>query len=314
MGSLLDRVLRDADAPALLEVLGERLPQSDLTSLLLEVAQRRAARAPSEVLRQYREDRFVRPGRVDPRVRCAIERVAFASVPARYQAIEIAPLAPLGTSSAVATASQHKIVSTMRGSDVVSDASNVLALECAVRRRASPRGPEVALCASARMTRAQALVRKEHTAHFQLFVMVVAGRDPGGRALQATALREAIDTQLAMLSALRGEGFRIGRVRVSISARAPYREAAASAAAALAQAWPEVAIALDPARAEASAYYGGLCFGVFLEHGADWIPLGDGGVTDWVAKLTGSRKERFFVGAIGTEALATLFAPRLAAQ
>ncbi len=41
----------------------------------------------------------------------------------------------------------------------------------------------------------------------------------------------------------------------------------------------------------------------------DELPLGDGGLTDWLAKLVSSRKERYFVGAIGTELLATLFAP-----
>ena len=64
------------------------------------------------------------------------------------------------------------------------------------------------------------------------------------------------------------------------------------------------------ARIEKSGYYRGLCFAVWVHRGeAGPFPLGDGGLTDWVAKLTASRKERCVIGALGTEALATVLAP-----
>jgi hypothetical protein len=57
-------------------------------------------------------------------------------------------------SSAVALASQNKIVSTIRGTEVVSDPTNVLALECAKRLQAEP-GAHVRLTTSHRCVRAQ---------------------------------------------------------------------------------------------------------------------------------------------------------------
>lgn len=286
------------------------LAPSELASVGLALAALAAERSPAEVLAQYRTDRFVRPGRVDPRLLLAVDRVAFASVPPEYEPLTLAPLAPLGTTSVVATASQHKIVSTLRGTEVTSDATNLLALECAVRRRAAPKGPPVALCASQRMVRAQALALPEHTAHFQLFVTVLAGRDAGGRTFVSRGLEDAIGTQLAMLAALRGEGFRCASARVVISPDEKHEEAGRRARNALTLRFPDVEIVLDSARIRASGYYRGVCFGVWARHedGRE-LPLGDGGATDWLAKLTTSRKERYLVGAIGTEMLAGIFAP-----
>lgn len=311
MDRILPRIARDLASGDALEGLAERLSGSDLTTLLLEVARRRAAaRAPSDLMRQWRSDRFVRPSRADPRVLLAVDRAAFGALPPSFEPIELAPSAPLGTCSVVATASQHKIVSTTRGTEVVSDPSNVLALECAHRRASAPAGPTVHLAASARAVRAQPLVRPEHVAHFRLFVTASAGRDPGGRAFEAEALHAHVGTQLRMLASLAREGFRCAAVDVSISADAAHTPSAERAREALRDEWPSVGVALDPARIAASGYYRGVCFGVYVTapDGARF-PLGDGGRTDWTAKLTGSRKERFFVGAIGTELLATLMAP-----
>ncbi len=55
--------------------------------------------------------------------------------------------------------------------------------------------------------------------------------------------------------------------------------------------------------------YARLCFGTWIERAEGRMPLGDGGFTDWVAKLAASRKERCFVGALGIEALATVVTP-----
>ena len=50
-------------------------------------------------------------------------------LPPEYEPVELSPLAPLGTSSVVGTVHQNKVVSTSRNSEVLSDPTNVLALE-----------------------------------------------------------------------------------------------------------------------------------------------------------------------------------------
>ena len=151
----LGRILRKAGVDDLLEALTERLPASDLQSLMLEVYSRVAGNGtPGKLLEQYERDRFVRPAEVDPRVLGELDRIAWRLLRPGYEALELSPLCPLGTCSVVATVSQNKMVSTARNTEVVSDSTNVMALECAVRRRGDP-ASQVLLASSQRLTRAR---------------------------------------------------------------------------------------------------------------------------------------------------------------
>src|SRR5690606_25577289 len=92
---------------------------------------------PAGILRQWEQDRFVAPAYVDQRTLNALDG-HLLDVARAFDAVELSPLAPLGACSAVALASQNKIVSTIRGTEVVSDPTNVLALESARRLRIDP--------------------------------------------------------------------------------------------------------------------------------------------------------------------------------
>ena len=117
------------------DLLNARLPQADLNALLLGVARQRAAAvAPGRLLRRWTQDRFVRPADADPRVLAALEARIWRLLPAEVDGVELSPVAPLGTCSAVAPVSQNRIVTTMRGTEVVSDSTNALAIEAAARR------------------------------------------------------------------------------------------------------------------------------------------------------------------------------------
>ncbi|MFO0685929.1 MAG: hypothetical protein U0234_27970 [Sandaracinus sp.] len=312
MDEILKRVLREAGPEAMVEALAERLSPSDLSSLLLEVAARRAAaRTPAEVRRQYESDRFVRPGTADALLANALERAALETAAARgFSPILPSPLAPLAACASVATVSQNKIVSTMRGTEVASDTSNLLALEASVRRAADPSGPVVSLCASQRVVRAQPLARPEFRPHFHLFVTVAAGRDPGGRTFEAREVERALVVQLDLVRALAARGHRCEHAIVALSPDRTHTPVAERVAAALGGRFPGVPVEIDGARIAKSGYYRGLCFGLWIQRESDRFPLGDGGLTDWVAKLTSSRKERCLVGAVGLEALASALGPR----
>ena len=118
--------------------LARDLPSSELWSLLLGVLEARAARRTPSILReQWQNDRFVQPCCIDQRVLHEVEGHLLAAAEA-FEAVELSPVAPLGVCSAVALASQNKILSTARGTEVVSDPTNVLALECARRLQEHP--------------------------------------------------------------------------------------------------------------------------------------------------------------------------------
>jgi hypothetical protein len=51
----------------------------------------------------------------------------------------LSPVTPLGTCGVVGPVSQNRVVSTVRGTEVVSDSTNALAVEAATRRRDRPK-------------------------------------------------------------------------------------------------------------------------------------------------------------------------------
>ncbi len=124
------------DARASLE---RGLSPTDLQTMLLATTRVRAGRVtPSRLMNRWSEDRFVQPSRHDPRKIAHIETCLWDLLPAAFQGIELSPLAPLGTCSSLASVSQNRIVSTVRGTEVLSDPTNALAVEAATRRRAVP--------------------------------------------------------------------------------------------------------------------------------------------------------------------------------
>jgi len=125
------------------------MPRSGVWSVLLDVLEARAThRTPASLRQQWKGDWFVQPCYVDQRSLHELDghRLAAASA---FEAVELSPVAPLGMCSAVALASQNKIVSTARGTEVASDPTNVLALECA-RRLRDEGAPHVRLATSHR--------------------------------------------------------------------------------------------------------------------------------------------------------------------
>lgn len=130
---------------------------------------------------------------------------------------ELSPICPLGTTSAIATVDQNNAVTTIRNTEVVSDATNVLALECAVRRgdllqRDSRSTARVRLAASDRVIRAQTFSDPGSHQHFRLLGLVAAGRDEGSFRFEIEALLEQLAFFLRLLDAVGA-----GKVRVSIT-------------------------------------------------------------------------------------------------
>lgn len=169
------RIEREAGVEGLVGLLAERLSPTDLRSLLLAVARRRVEQIePAEVLRRYEHDRLVRPATADPERLDELEGRAFALLPQAFERLELSPVAPLGASAALGGIPQDWVVATTRGGEVVSDPTNVLALECALRRRRD-RGAEVRLCALHRVLRAQPF-DPPYEQHFRLLGLVSAAR------------------------------------------------------------------------------------------------------------------------------------------
>ncbi|HEU4624809.1 MAG TPA: hypothetical protein VFS52_08620 [Steroidobacteraceae bacterium] len=292
---------REGLGAAAREALSSGMPASELWSLLLGVLEQRAKqRTPASLRHQWARDRFVQPCYVDQRTLNELDAHLLAAATA-FESIELSPLAPLGVSSAVALASQNKIVSTIRGTEVVSDPTNVLALECAKRLQADP-GAHVSLATSHRCVRAQAVPKLPgFAAHFRMFCLVSAGHERGSHGFLVEALSEHIRTQLAALARLEEHGYAFGERTVKLFATDRFATHAKRVAAAV----DGVPIAHAPL---AHDYYDGIRFNVFVRTpSGDEIPFIDGGAFDWLRKLMSNDKMVFVASAMGSQLAAFLF-------
>ncbi len=298
----LDRVLRQAGDPELADRLGA-LAGADLTTLLLRVMRDRTGRmSPADVLRRYREDRFVAPATLSPQRLRATEDRLFSLLPDDFQLLTLAPVAPLGTHSVLGTVNQDKVLTTVRGNEVAADATNGLTLEAALRRHtalaADPRAADpVRLAAVQRVVRAQRF-GAGWSSHFGLLGMVSAGRDTGDLAFE---LHHVVEHARYLADAARVRPGDTAELRVTVGDPrfAPLADAIRAAV-------PDARVVDDPDRAAGTAYYAGFCYRVATVRDGVTTEIGDGGVTDWTGRLLGNRKERLVTSGIGVDNLANL--------
>jgi hypothetical protein len=203
--------------------------------------------------------------------------------------------------STIALTTQNRVVSTTRGTEVVSDPTNVLALESARRLRKDP-SLIVRLATSLRCVRAQELPKRPgFAAHFRIFCMTTAGHEVKDQAFVVDALIGHIRTHLRALTLIEAHGYEFPDRVVKLLAN-PARAALARR---IAAALPDVAVTHELLTHE---YYDGLRF--MISAGArsgEAIPLIDGGAFNWLTKLASNRKLVFVASAIGSQLAAYLY-------
>jgi hypothetical protein len=296
----------------LLHYLSDVLSPADLQSLLMEVHVNRVLRlAPQDVLSAYRTNRFVRPSLVSPVMACEIDAVAYSLLPAGFTAIEISPLSPFGCASTLGPVHQNKIVTATRNTEVCSDVTNYLALECAVRRREILAGDRhsfecVKMCASQRQVRSQPFEGPNSFAHFRVLALCTAGHDEGNFQFEQKAATEHISFYLDLLRTLACRGSSIHEIELETVL---FDTAASELESNLRDAFQET-LKQKIGRVERldQNYYQDIGFHIFATNNAgEKLFLADGGFTDWTQKLLGNRKERLLTSGIGTERLAYCF-------
>jgi hypothetical protein len=314
MSKIVERIEREAGVPGLVSILTERLAPTDLQSLLLEVYRIRAEkRSPAEVLLDYGSDRFVRPSLVSQRGFLEWENIAYAHLPAGIDAIEIAPVCPLGTNSVVAPVDQNWSISTSRNNEVVADSSNVLALECALRRRellrADPRsGEEVHLATSQRLVRAQQYDGPQFSSHFASFVMCSAGRDRGNYRFELHAIAMQIRFWLQALQAFMGSDVPLIVTFTDFNRSLRDEQAQAQLLSPFQEEFEEVECRINNQRSRGRNYYTDFAFLLHaVQNSGEGLELIDGGTVDWTQQYLGNAKERLVISGIGTERLCQRF-------
>jgi hypothetical protein len=300
-----DHISGDLGVPDLVQILAERMSGAELNSLLLAVYDKRVQRldAPA-LLRQYRKNRFVQPSDLD--MIGVLEQEVATLRHWRgmgYLPIALSPAAQWGSCSVVAPASQKKIVSALRQTEIVADATNALALHIADLRRkgALPGAQPARFCTVHRHIRAQEIRGKGFSAHFKIGCTVTAGRDYGDHRFECQALLE----QVVAFQSLFSEVFKVEKIRWKLQRRGGYeggKPLMDRLSAHLTKEVPGIVLALEDDPAE-NNYYKGVQFKMIIDAAGQEWEIADGGFVDWTQQLLEDRKERLLIGGFGLDIL-----------
>ena len=307
---IINGILKKVQIPDLVELLVDRISFPELQSLLMKVFELKIPRKSStELLNNFTSSRFAIPSDIDPVIHRKLELDVFSLLPPGFELIDLSPLTPLGTTSILTNVHQNNVVSTIRNMEVAADTTNILALECARRRREllksdAKSNQAVRLCASQRVTRGQAFDNENFSAHFNVIALCTAGRDRGNDSFEISSLKEHISFYISILDQL-ADSRQIKRIHIKFytyggSDNSRLIERIASGF----DPGDIVALKTEEDSEFGRNYYTRLRFMISVVNRSnqefDYI---DGGFTDWTVRLLGNKKERLLTSGIGTDYL-----------
>lgn len=282
------------------DVLAElaKLSNSELNSLLLELFREKAGKTkPSVLLRQFNENRFVSMADTDI-IKIKETEITWLKYARdhNYKPLNLSPLAPLGSCSSIGLVDQNNVVSGLRGTEVVSDATNILALKIADDfKKTSDKHLISRYAATHRHVRAQYFTNPNFTAHFSVFCLASGGYDKGNHEFEIMQLKEHIgilfhllnkhykkDTLVIRFYSKYDSGLFLSRLQHN---KDPF--------------WKDKQV--EFAEEHGSNYYKTIQFKIFLKKNDQLIDLADGGLVDWTQKLIENKKHRLMISGIGLE-------------
>lgn len=299
---ITSKILERINQPNLIRILAEELSGTELNSLLLEVFQQRAKNtAPALLLRQYQKNRFVKPAEL-PFMDLKQHEIDLLNIFVRFkfEPVELSPVSVFGSCSVVAPADQNKIISALRGTEVMADATNAIALHCCDLRRNGKTKGTMRFGALQRHVRAQHIEGKGFTPHFKIGCLVTSGVDQGNYSFEKESLLE----HMQLMQAIFRDYFQCEAVGFRLLCRDGYPDSNA-----LALLLKEFAEAQDSSLSveivthpeKETNYYKGIQYKVDIRVNGRTFEIADGGFVNWSQQLLQNKKERMLTTGFGFE-------------
>ena len=299
INSRLQKLLKEKGLDNMISFLSEEITESELNTLLLHVFNKRSKDLRSkEVMKNYRENRFVIPSKIDLLENAFLELTMLQIAKEKgFRIMEFSPLAPFGTCSIHQNVHQNKVVSSTRRTEVVSDITNVMALEVAESIRQDPRVDAFNLATVHRQVRGQGFDNPKYSAHFRVMAMASSWLDKGNYHQESIYLKNHIDFYLQIFE----EVYHIQKEDLVITL-----ELSSSEYSELTQleekfreSYDQLQVKKNDQLDSSSGYYSLLRFGIKIKD----LPylLVDGGTVNWMQKMTQNKKRRLLISGIGTE-------------
>jgi hypothetical protein len=298
MSKIIKKIENKIGSPGILDQIANNLSNSEMNSLLLELFRRKTNRlTPAKIFRQFRQNRFSIPSEIDPieYKKCEIEWLINARE-SGYKAVQLSPMAPLGSCSAVAFVDQNNIVSALRGTEVVSDATNVLSLKITEEFKIRKNNPLIKYCTTHRHVRGQYFTNPAFSAHFGVFCMVSGGYDSGGYSFELDQLMDHITFYSnRLLTIFQKEDLFV--IVDSRDKRGIFHTKLKNNIDSVKERIDCQFKALD----EKNNYYETVRFKIFLKYHGASIDLVDGGFVNWTQRILSNKKHRLLVSGTGLE-------------
>lgn len=282
----------------LLDRIVDNLSNSEMNSLLLELFKRKTAKlTPAELFRQFRQNRFSLPSGVDPidYRKCEIEWLTNGRDMGCH-AIQLSPLAPLGSCSVIALVDQNNIVSALRGAEVVSDATNVLALKIAGEFKGGKKNRIIKYCTTHRHVRGQYFTNPVFSAHFGVFCMASGGYDSGGYSFELDQLMDHLSFYADRLLTI----FPKEDLAIIIDIKEKQEAFSDRLKKNIDRLRERIDCQFKPFD-ENKNYYETVRFKIFLKHNGIDIDLADGGFVNWTQQILSNQKHRLLISGAGLE-------------
>lgn len=295
---ILKKLEEKIGIPGISNQINDNLSGSELNSFLLELFNLRIKKIkPAGLVNQYQHNRFCLPSSLDIIKFKELElSLLNNSINKGFYPIELSPLTPLGTCSAVAYVDQNNIVSAIRGTEVVSDIANVLALKTGCDIKTGNSKYPLKYCTVHRHVRGQSFTNPAFSAHFGIFCMTSGGADKGSFSFETEELIDHInfyyevliktfeqkDILLKILFDENNPGLN-NKLKLDIE---DFSE--------------KTGLKVEYCEKN-NEYYNNVQFKYFLNYKNELINLADGGSVDWLQKLLENKKLRFVISGLGTE-------------
>jgi hypothetical protein len=301
------KILERIGEPGIFQLLTDGLTGTELNTLLLEVLRDKAKKrsAPS-LLKQYQLNRFVKPSDL-PVLQLKQAELDLLKLFKYhlFEPTELSPVSILGSCSAVGPTDQNNVLSALRGTEVLADATNALALHiCDLKKRNlwQPKIPaeKFRLSTIQRHLRTQTISSAGFTPHFKIGCVVTSGMDTGDFTFEKEALLE----HLRLMNAIYSGYYGVQDVSFRFLCRMGYQDSVRLAKEVKAHVQSnasDVRIDIVERPEKEITYYKGLQYKTDILWKDKTFEIADGGFVDWTQKILQNKKERFLIGGIGFE-------------
>ncbi len=301
MSTILNRILKQIGDQEIVDKLLS-LSKADLNSLLLELFEKQTDRfTPADILKTYQSNRFSTPSNTSPAKFHALEtQLLTAAQKMDIRTVLLSPSAPLGSCSVFGCVDQYNVISALRGTETLSDPSNMLAIIIAgkLKSRIEDNILPLHYATTARVVRAQAFSGRGVFAHFGLFCMVSSGKDIGSY----TCEKELLEKHFLFYKELLQEQFN-AKLSIVLRKRGGYTDGDGffdKMIEVVQTILPDTPLSFDHDGID-NKYYQGINFKIFMERDGEKFEIGDGGFVDWIYQMLGSKKERCLISGIGLD-------------